>query len=228
MHNNSLPNQLQQLFGVTEQHVNALPGAASASVCLQNEVIQAFQRMQQAALQAGHDLQIASAFRSFERQEGIWARKFAASSQDATAIATILHWSALPGTSRHHWGTDIDVYDATALGEQKLHLVLTEYAEGGPCWPLWRWLQDHALEFGFYWPYQGRGNGVAAEPWHLSYVPLATPYLELWHDPHTIAQWAQLLQSRNLPGSDLLLHDLSAFIRRYTLQVEPIPSEGKM
>lgn len=225
MNNNQLPNTLQQLFGVTNQHVTELPDNTSSSLYLQSEVMQAFQRMQQAAASAGHDLQIASAFRSFERQEAIWTRKFAASSQDEAGIATILHWSALPGTSRHHWGTDMDIYDATALGEQKLHLVREEYTEGGPCWPLWRWLQDHAAEYGFYWPYQGRGNGVAAEPWHLSYVPLAVKYLELWRDPHTISEWALLLQSRKLPGFPLLLQDLEALIRRYTLQIEPIPGE---
>ena len=30
-------------------------------------------------------------------------------------IETILLWSALPGGSRHHWGTDVDVFDAAAV-----------------------------------------------------------------------------------------------------------------
>jgi hypothetical protein len=38
-------------------------------------------------------------------------------------LHAILHWSALPGTSRHHWGTDLDIYDPTAC----------------PPVPGWRW-----------------------------------------------------------------------------------------
>ena len=30
-------------------------------------------------------------------------------------LHAILHWSALPGTSRHHWGTDLDIYDPDCL-----------------------------------------------------------------------------------------------------------------
>ena len=29
----------------------------------------------------------------------------------------ILEWSALPGASRHHWGSEFDVFDLAALPE---------------------------------------------------------------------------------------------------------------
>ena len=31
---------------------------------------------------------------------------------DDAAIDKIIEYSTLPGTSRHHWGTDIDIIDA--------------------------------------------------------------------------------------------------------------------
>ena len=46
-------------------------------------------------------------------------------------LHAILHWSALPGTSRHHWGTDLDIYDPDCLpAGTRLALEPWEY-EGG-------------------------------------------------------------------------------------------------
>ncbi len=38
------------------------------------------------------------------------------------------------------------------------------------------WLTDNAEKFGFYFPYDQFRGGVAIEPWHLSYAPLAKQY----------------------------------------------------
>lgn len=93
---------------------------------LQAEVAASFERMRAAAADQGMVIAIASAFRSFDRQLGIWNRKFngdaplyndrgelLATEQLTTGekIDAILTWSALPGASRHHWGTDLDLYD---------------------------------------------------------------------------------------------------------------------
>lgn len=217
----ALHGQLQELLGVTQQHVQ--PISPHSVVQLQPLAAAAFARMQAAAAAAGHDLQIASGFRSFARQALIWQRKFTASSQDDAALAHILHWSALPGTSRHHWGSDMDVYSAAAIGEQQLQLVAAEYASGGPCWPLYQWLREHAHAYGFYWPYQGKGNGVAAEPWHLSYAPIARHYQPLWQQPSTLHAWANYLEQQQLTGLPLLLPQLQQLVERYTLQVAEVP-----
>ncbi|MDN5681542.1 MAG: M15 family metallopeptidase, partial [Ewingella sp.] len=93
---------------------------------LQPEAVEAFIRMQDAARLAGFNLQPASTFRDFERQLAIWNGKFrgerpvldkesrpveVASLSDAERCELILRWSALPGASRHHWGSDLDIYD---------------------------------------------------------------------------------------------------------------------
>ena len=93
----------------------------------------------------------------------------------------ILRFSALPGTSRHHWGTDLDVYDAGALEVAGVSLQLRprEYAGGGHQASLAEWL-DHQVNAGtaegFFRPYRSAHAGVAPEPWHLSYQPLASVF----------------------------------------------------
>ena len=78
--------------------------------------------------EAGFELRIESAYRPFEKQLSIWNRKARGELQllDANGepmqrpadeeelMYAILTWSALPGASRHHLGTDIDVVDGGA------------------------------------------------------------------------------------------------------------------
>lgn len=156
---------------------------------LQKQAAQAFENLRLAARDAGFDLQPASTFRDFDRQLAIWNGKFHGqrpvldkNSQpvDVSALSApercelILRWSALPGASRHHWGSDLDVYDPSLLPEgQTLQLEPWEYEEGGYFYPLNLWMSAHMAEFGFYRPYAEDRGGVAVEPWHLSYRPLA-------------------------------------------------------
>lgn len=162
---------------------------------LHHEVIAPLSRLRERAASAGIHLCVASGFRSFERQLAIWNAKargerpvFDALGQpcpwaqmtDRERVHAILRWSALPGASRHHWGTDVDVWDAAAVAPQyRLRLEPEEYAPGGPFHRLSRWL---AVELngaaGFVRPYDGT-TGVAAEPWHLSYLPLAAGFERL-------------------------------------------------
>ena len=78
----------------------------------------------------------------------------------------ILSASAAPGLSRHHWGTDVDI-----LGLNPVH-----FREGGAHHGDWQWLDDQALDFGFFQPYQGQPPERRAhmeERWHWSYFPIA-------------------------------------------------------
>ena len=158
-------------------------------VLLHAEVVQPFLRMQQAAAREGLDIQVASGFRAYDRQMAIWNAKAGGlrplldaegHSLDASLLTedekvmAILRWSALPGCSRHHWGTDIDIWDRAAVSlDYQLQLIPEEYASGGPFYALSLWLEEHASEFGFYRPYDRDRGGVAPEPWHLSYWPVA-------------------------------------------------------
>ncbi|MCP4842547.1 MAG: M15 family metallopeptidase, partial [Halieaceae bacterium] len=144
------------------------------------------------AAAAGFDLVIASSFRSFERQLVIWNGKacgerpvyndndepvMLADMAPADRLHAILRYSAIPGTSRHHWGTDLDIYDARAVPEgYRLQLSTAEVSAGGPFDALHCWLDERMAaqaSHGFYRPYSEDRGGVAPERWHLSYAPLS-------------------------------------------------------
>lgn len=179
---------LDQLTGRDDSHLLALAGGHR----LQPAAAAAFTRLQLEAADAGFQLAIASSYRSYERQRLIWNGKAAgqrpvhddAGNQvsvlalpAAERIRAILRYSALPGTSRHHWGTDLDIYDAAAVpADYALQLTPQEVADDGPFGALHRWLDarmEEGSSEGFYRPYDRDRGGVAPERWHLSYAPVA-------------------------------------------------------
>lgn len=156
-------------------------------------VIGPLQELCERARAAGLNLRVASGFRSFERQLAIWNAKARGARpvlddrgapldlgllDDRARMHAILRWSALPGASRHHWGTDIDVWDADAVpADYHLQLVAAEYAPGGPFFALHTWLATETSgTAGFFRPYAADHGGVAPEPWHLSFAPLAREF----------------------------------------------------
>ncbi len=177
-----------QLTGRSDHHIHWY----SKNIGIHHKVVEPWNNMVKAARKAGFNLAIASGYRSFERQLSIWNRKYSGELTvkdvdnqllDITKLSpqqqleAILTYSALPGTSRHHWGTDLDFYDPSCLDEdQSLQLEPWEYIDSGPFSLLTAWLFENAQEFGFYFPYDKYRGGVACEPWHLSYFPLAHLY----------------------------------------------------
>ncbi|HLA72562.1 MAG TPA: M15 family metallopeptidase [Steroidobacteraceae bacterium] len=177
---------LEQLIGRDRTHLTDL---SDPRCTLHKDVVRPFLAMRAAAAADGIDLVAFSSFRDFDRQLAIWNGKFrgerpmqdragkpldAASMSPAEKVAAILWWSALPGASRHHWGTDFDVLDGKALpyGYQ-LQVVPAEYLPGGPFERLTRWLDEHMHAFGFFRPYTTDRGGVQPEPWHLSHAKVA-------------------------------------------------------
>ena len=177
-----------ELTGHVRTHVTDL---ADPRCTLHVDVVAPFLRMRQAALAEGFEPEPVSSFRDFPRQLHIWNAKFtgeraildaAGAPLDvhgmsaAERIAAILLWSALPGASRHHWGTDLDLVDRRAVAPGlEVRLTPDEYAPGGPFAPMSTWLEQNAARWGFFHPYRGVRSGVGAEPWHLSFAPLAEP-----------------------------------------------------
>lgn len=180
------------LSGQTESHLCAPDEAARLGAPVHRDLVVALDALRAAGREAGFDLAIDSGFRSFERQRSIWNRK--ASGQlavldsesrplDIAALSprdlafAILRWSALPGASRHHWGTDLDVFDAAARPPgYEVRLVPSEVEDGGLFAPLHDWLDERiasGTSYGFFRPYDRDRGGVAAERWHLSFAPIA-------------------------------------------------------
>jgi D-alanyl-D-alanine carboxypeptidase len=155
-------------------------------IYLRSEVLDAFGRMRAAADSAGVALLIRSATRNFTYQRGIWERKWErprymgwSAFEKARDIMT---YSSMPGTSRHHWGTDLD-----------LCAFENEWFETGEGLLVYAWLVEHAARFGFHQVYSDRAErtGYHLERWHWSYMPLAQLML---------ADYNVLLSSDSLGG----------------------------
>ncbi len=162
-----------------------LAGGSADGAYLLKEVFDAFVKMREAAELDSIELVILSATRNFTYQKRIWEDKWAGRRKvegknlakeipDPMERATfILRFSAMPGTSRHHWGTDIDLNSFT-----------NAYFSSGQGLKEYQWLQEHAGTFGFCQVYStldslsGRTTGYQEEKWHWSYLPVANRYLE--------------------------------------------------
>jgi D-alanyl-D-alanine carboxypeptidase len=149
---------------------------------LMEEVYNSFLKMREAAAKEGITLIIVSATRNFGEQKTIWEAKWngnklvngenlALTVKDPVERARIiLNYSSMPGTSRHHWGTDIDI-----------NSIENNYfaAENGK--KVYAWLQKNSATYGFCQPYtektQLRPNGYNEEKWHWSYISIANVYL---------------------------------------------------
>lgn len=154
---------------------------------LQTDAYQAFSKMRDQAKKEDIHLNIISSTRNFDRQKQIWENKWSGETKvsgydkneflkldDKAKAKAIMLYSAMPCTSRHHWGTDFD------LNSLEPSFFLT--TEGIK---IYKWLVENATTFGFFQPYtpknKSRPNGYEEEPWHWSYYPIAQNYLETYN-----------------------------------------------
>ncbi|MFM7234309.1 MAG: M15 family metallopeptidase [Flavobacteriales bacterium] len=155
----------------------ALSFATKESMYMRKEAYEAFKKMHAAAKKDGITLMIVSATRNFDAQKGIWERKWKRpqyeGKPDLDRIQDIMKFSSMPGTSRHHWGTDID-----------LNSVEPSYFLSGKGLLIYQWLSAHAPEYGYRQTYTSKINGRTGyeeEAWHWSYMPLAGPMLKAYN-----------------------------------------------
>src|SRR5579884_2627588 len=133
-----------ELTGRARTHVADVP---ELGCTLHAAAADALGAMRNAARAAGIDLAVISGHRDLSRQVAIWNAKFRGErrllGRDGAALEpsrlterelvdAILNWSALPGASRHHWGTDADVIDRAAMPPGfRPQLLQEEFAPGG-------------------------------------------------------------------------------------------------
>jgi LAS superfamily LD-carboxypeptidase LdcB len=218
-----------ELTGQVRSHIIDVP----VPPCALNSLVAApFQNLRRAALADGFDLIPVSSFRDFARQLTIWNGKFSGARpmidaagrpidvhrlSVAERIDAILLWSALPGASRHHWGTDLDLIDArAALPDHRDPLTPGEFAPGGPFAPLAEWLESNAARFGFFRPFRGVLSGVQAEPWHFSFAPVA----ESARRDLTPAVLREALEAAPLLGKDQVMARLDELHARYVAAID--------
>ncbi|AOM39717.1 M15 family metallopeptidase [Xenorhabdus hominickii] len=213
----------EMLTGLATDHLVTFAGNHR----LQFNATKAFLAMQKDAAKAGFKLQPASSFRNFTLQQTIWNEKFHgqrpvldADSQpldisvmnEGELCEAILRWSALPGASRHHWGTEVDFYDPFLLPEgKKLLLEPWEYENGGYFEPLTDWLTENMSHYDFYRPFTRYNVGVAYEPWHISYWPISHEAEGLFDEQVLLNVW----QNRDIAGIDWLTTNLPYLFATY-------------
>ena len=146
---------------------------SSKTIYLRKEVLQKFDQMYDAAQKDGIKLVIISGTRSFNHQKYIWDRKWAKNILKMDSISTvkeIMKYSSMPSTSRHHWGTDID-----------LNSLENSYFEKGEGKKIFDWLVANAFKYGFHMTYDNqeetKRTGYKMEKWHWSYMPISKQFL---------------------------------------------------
>ena len=165
----------------------APPYAARAGMYLRRDAYQAFKAMRDAAAQDGVLLSIVSATRPFHHQKRIWEQKWTGKRKvDGDDLSRtervplkralkILEYSSMPGTSRHHWGTDID-----------LNALNNRYFERGKGLKVYNWLQANASSYGYCQVYTarstGRLEGYNEEKWHWSFTPVSNQLTAQYRD----------------------------------------------
>ena len=173
----------------------------------------AFLKMKKAAYSDGIDIKIVSSYRSFDRQAAIFERKYISYTdkgmEPLAAIDKIIEYSTIPGTSRHHWGTDIDIIDGYRKVDGDV-LVPSKFEAGGPFEDFKKWMDENSKKFDFYLVYtdEPKRKGFKYEPWHYSYAPLSVPMLTEFRGKNITI----LLKEEDFLGSE---HFTTGFIRDY-------------
>jgi LAS superfamily LD-carboxypeptidase LdcB len=151
-------------------------------IYLIHQVYEAFKKMHEAALADNIKLIIISGHRTFVEQVCEWELRWnnprtdMLFSNDMEKAKFLLQYRSMPGTTRHHWGTDIDL--------NSFELAYYQSNEGQK---VYNWLKENAATYDFYQPYtpfdEKRTTGYEEEKWHWSYKPLArlmlVKYLEV-------------------------------------------------
>ena len=200
---------------------------------LHYEAVTPFLAMRDGARAAGIELQAVSSFRDFERQVLLWNRKWRgerplyardgallehARLTEPQLVDAILAWSAIPGGSRHHWGSDVDVIDAAAMPPgYQVQLLPGEYGPAGVFARLTAWLDRNMGRFGFFRPFGSDRGGAGIEPWHLSYAPVARDAMEAL----SLSVLRAAIKQGDMLGKDAVLERLPEIYTRFILAVDP-------
>lgn len=191
---------------------------------LRREVNNAWLKLVKVAEKEGFKPMILSSYRSFNHQRGIWNRKYNRFTKELglspnKAINEIIKYSTIPGTSRHHWGTDLGIIDGKR-GIAKNPLNEKHFSKGGAYYDFKLWLNEHSESFGFYEVYtnqKGR-KGFKYEPWHFSYRPLSCEMITHYLDNNLIDK----ALNSNISGRKYLTDEvMKSYLKHHILDINP-------
>jgi len=217
-----------ELIGNERTHVQQMEQPRFAA---HPEAVKAFMAMRDAALKDGIDLLPFSSYRDVKTQIRIWNKKFLGQKplynmageeieystlSREEIVDAILGWSALPGASRHHWGSEIDVVDGAVMTtDYQVQLLPSEVQEGGIFYHLHQWLDENIHQFGFFRPYAKFQGGMFSEPWHLSFARVSVPAQQSL----SLAIIERFIRSINIEGKDLVLKQLPSIFDQHITNI---------
>jgi hypothetical protein len=141
------------------------------------EVMKAYWKLKELAKEDHWHLILVSGYRSFKSQRRIWNSSDDTYLKKGTAdqkkrVEAVMRRASVPGLSRHHWGTDMDISEITLRGQ----LVNVEPDTPKKVLEFYKWIEENAPKYGFCKVYLGKGGVVNHEPWHWTYLPFSKAY----------------------------------------------------
>ena len=198
------------------------PNLVGDSIQLEKRTFNAFKKMEKAALKDGIKLKIVSAYRSYDRQKTIWNNKYLRFTKDYNlepekAISEIMRFSTIPGTSRHHWGTEIDIIDGKHKDEEDV-LIGEKFKKNGIFYEMKKWLDRNSEDYGFYIVYTDdqKRKGFEHEPWHFSYKPASMELLKLFIK----SDLKKVIKNGEIKGSEYFTNEfIEKYIKEFILDI---------
>lgn len=203
---------------------------------IHKDILSPFQKLQETAKkEINADIKIISSFRDFNRQKLIWNNKASGKRKilddqeneiNSSKVSKeellnyILRFSAIPGLSRHHWGTDLDIFDANRISAKEVQLTHSECIGDGACATLHTWLDEKIVShdsFGFFRPYNNDLGGISTEKWHISYAPLSTQLYE----SYTIEMFIENLKDKDVKLRKEILKNPEYYFKKYFKLITP-------
>ena len=221
----------QQSIGIDEQHLIDCEKQSNQNFLIHHAIESDLKQLLLAAKNDDIEILIISSYRSFERQLSIWNEKWQgyrpvfsrhgrplniAQMSDMEKYKAISLWSALPGLSRHHWGTDLDIFSAKAISQgHKVELIPDEFSTKGVCGELNNWLDKNLSKYGFFRPYLKYQQGISEEPWHISHIASSEIILK----DYPFEQCLETLNQSDIKSRPFILDVFEHYCERYFLNI---------
>lgn len=225
----------QQSIGHDTTHLIEYEDSLEKSFQVNRNIVDDLSNLLSLAQTDGVEIAIVSAFRDFDKQLSIWNDKWQGyrpvysrhgrplnilKMSDMERYKAISLWSAMPGLSRHHWGTDLDIFSAKAIRSgYQVELTPQEFDNQGPCANLDSWLKKNLVKFGFFRPYEKYQNGVSQEPWHISHIQTTANIL----DTFDLEACKQFLSQSEIKAKTFIIDNLEHYYQQYFCNICEVP-----
>jgi len=221
----------QQSIGIEQSHLTGFEIKKTQSFLVHQSIKQDLLNLFSTVKKDGLEIAIISSFRSFEQQLSIWNDKWQGhrpvysrhgrllnidKMSDVEKYKAISLWSALPGLSRHHWGTDLDVFLAEPIQSgYKVKLMPQEFSKNGVCSELNSWMDKNLNGYGFFRPYRSFQQGISEEPWHISHRATSQEIL----DSFSFKECLNHINRSKIKSRDFICNNFEHYQQQYFLNL---------